>query len=102
MTRTDETRVWGAILSLLLLAGIVGLLLPLVLFPELRAHYDTMVDAHELRLVADGVLLWPDGGLLKAVVMVLLLPGMALLLAPINLATGALFDRLSAQPGRRQ
>jgi hypothetical protein len=93
--RSDEVRVWGVLLVLLLGAGLAGLLLPLALFPEVRAHYDTVVDMNEALLVADGALLWPDGGLAKVVAMVLLLPTMAILLVPLDLAIGALFARLS-------
>ena len=96
MRRSDGVRVWGVVLALLLAAGLAGLLLPLVLFPELRVHYDTIVDANEVLLVADGALLWPDGGLLKAVVMVLLLPAAAVLLVPLDLSISALFARLPA------
>jgi hypothetical protein len=87
----NERRVWGVIVAFLLLTGLAGLLLPLALFPELRAHYDTIVDANEALLVADGALLWPDGGLPKAIVLVLFLPAVSLLLLPLDRAIAALF-----------
>jgi len=87
VSRSDRA-VWGLLLLALLGAGAAGLLLSLLLFPESRLCYDTLVAPGE-----GARCLWPDGGLPKALTLILLLPTLVLVLTLIDGALARLIRR---------